>query len=153
MPKRIDPRSSRTRRAWWRHRPAEALAGGFALLALLAFVGVRVASSLPSDGSSRVSTEVLAAGEALYQNGCAACHGSEGEGSAQPTIPAPPLDGSAHSWHHSDAQIVGLIRQGGTQMPAVGASWNDDEVEAVLSFVKSRWAPWQREQQPGTIGE
>lgn len=141
------------RRAWWRRRPVEAVAAVFVVSVLAAFVGVRIAASLSAAGSSSVSAKVLAEGEVLYQNGCAACHGSEGEGSSQAAIPAPALDGSAHAWHHSDEQIVGLIRRGGSQMPAVGAAWSDDEVEAALAFVKSRWAPWQREQQVGTIGE
>lgn len=143
----------RRQRAWWRRRPAEAAAAGLAVVSLLAVAAVRISDSLPSAGSTRASAEVLTLGEELYQTSCAACHGSDGEGSSQPTIPAPPLDGSAHSWHHADSQIVGLIRQGGTKMPAIGAAWSDEQVEAVLTFVKSRWAPWQRERQPGTIGE
>lgn len=96
---------------------------------------------------------MLDTGAEYYQANCAVCHGVEGEGSSQPSIPAPPLNGSAHSWHHSDQQIIGLIRNGGNIMPAVGAGWSDGEIEAVLAFVKSRWEPWQRERQQGSIGE
>lgn len=117
-------------------------------------IAIRVSTSVPSaDASTPVPPDVLAVGETIYQDTCATCHGVDGEGAAQPGLPAPPLDGSAHSWHHSDSQIIGLIRDGGAQMPAVGAGWSDDEVEAVIAFMKARWAPWQRESQPGTIGE
>ncbi|MDZ7800761.1 MAG: cytochrome c [Trueperaceae bacterium] len=123
-------------------------------MALLAVVALRVSSNRSrANAPSPVSADVLATGERLYQDSCATCHGVEGGGAAQAGIPAPPLDGSAHAWHHPDRQIIGLIRDGGVQMPAVGARWSDPEVEAVLAFVKSRWEPWQREQQPGAIGE
>lgn len=106
-----------------------------------------------ADASPAVSQDVVETGASLYQASCATCHGDGGEGFAERGIPAPPLDGSAHSWHHPDPQIIGLIRDGGSQMPAVGPDWSDSEVEAVLAYVKSWWAPWQRERQPGDIGE
>lgn len=152
--KRATPAPPKRRQPWWRRRPVEAAASAFAIVAVLAVIAVRVTTSVSNaNSSSPVAPEVLAVGETIFQDTCAACHGVDGEGAAQPGIPAPPLDGSAHSWHHADSQIIGLIRDGGAQMPAVGASWSDDEVEAVISFVKSRWAPWQRESQAGTIGE
>ncbi|HSH26644.1 MAG TPA: cytochrome c [Wenzhouxiangella sp.] len=152
--KRARSSPSKPRRSWWRRRPAEAAALAVASVAIIALIAVRTATSLSSaNAPSPVPADVLAAGETIYADTCATCHGVEGEGAAQPGIPAPPLDGSAHSWHHSDSQIIGLIRDGGAQMPAVGAGWSDDEVEAVIAYVKTRWAPWQRESQPGTIGE
>lgn len=152
MSRRHDPKRSRTP-PWWRNPavvPILAIAAG-----LLAVLTIRVAldrrEAAPSP--SAVPIEVLAEGEALYAESCATCHGDDREGFVQPAVPAPPLDGSAHSWHHSDEQIIGLIRRGGSMMPAVGANWNDEEIEAVLAFVKSGWAPWQREAQAGQIGE
>ena len=152
--KRATPSPSKPRQPWWRRRPAEAAALAFAIVAVLALIAVRVTTSAPrATPASPVAPDVLALGETTYLGTCAACHGVAGEGAAQPGIPAPPLDGSAHSWHHADSQIIGLIREGGVQMPAVGAAWSDEEVEAVIAYVKSRWAPWQRESQTGTIGE
>ncbi len=146
--------STQRRQPWWRRRPAETAATAFAIVAIITLIAVRVSTGVSSANSSTpVPADVLAVGTALYQNSCATCHGADGEGAVQPGIPAPPLDGSAHSWHHSDSQIIGLMRDGGAQMPAVGAAWSDDEVEAVIAYVKTRWAPWQRSSQPGTIGE
>lgn len=146
-------RGPTTGRAWWRRRPAEAGLVAVALFALALLVGYRVLESRSESSAPVVSQEVLDEGEALYRTSCATCHGDEGEGFAQPSIPAPPLDGSAHSWHHSDEQIIGLIRSGGSMMPAVGSTWSDDQIEAVLAYVKNDWDPWQREAQTGTIGE
>lgn len=102
---------------------------------------------------ARRQAQVLARGQTLYDAACAECHGLDGKGYAQSLVLAPPLDGSAHSWHHPDSQILGLLRFGGMTMPAVAASWTDDDIEATLTYVKSRWEPWQREEQQGTIGE
>jgi mono/diheme cytochrome c family protein len=152
--KRAKAASTQRRQPWWRRRPAAAAATAFAIVAVITLNAVRVSTGVSSANSSTaVPADVLAVGETMYQGSCATCHGVDGEGAVQPGIPAPPLDGSAHSWHHSDSQIIGLMRDGGAQMPAVGAGWSDAEVEAVIAYVKTRWAPWQRESQNGTIGE
>ena len=140
------------RRPWWRRPAVRTAVVAIALTGLI--VGVRWMAERPSGAAAQnVAPEVLAQGQRLYASTCAACHGASGEGFAQAGMPAPPLDGSAHSWHHADEQIVGWLRNGGVRMPAVAADWSDEEVAAVLAFVKSRWEPWQREAQPGTIGE
>lgn len=149
-PKRTEP-------PLWR-RPRVMTAGVAVLLigatTLFALYGPGTRGAEGSDAEApAVSMQVLDAGADYYQANCATCHGVDGEGYAQQGIPAPPLDGSAHSWHHSDEQIVGLIRNGGSMMPAVGAGWSEDEIHAVLAYVKTRWQPWQREAQQGGIGE
>ncbi len=98
-----------------------------------------------------VTAEVLQVGESRYQAACAACHGVEGQGHV--LLNAPALNGSEHSWHHPDEQIIGLIRNGGTNMPPVGAAWDQEEIDAVLTYFKQWWSPQQRRSQTGTIGE
>lgn len=150
---RPQQRPKRARAPWWRS------ASGRTTLIAVAIVGIVVAASVAARSGDSASTtpvvdqEVLDAGGTLYAETCATCHGDDGEGFARSAVPAPPLDGSAHSWHHSDEQIVSLLRTGGTQMPAVASDWPDADVEAVLAYVKNWWAPWQREDQPGGLGE
>ncbi len=111
----------------------------------------------PSDGTALKAAQptilnaTLMQGETLFQATCAACHGVEGQGHVQHNAPA--LNGSEHSWHHPDEQIIGLIKNGGIVMPAVGESWSDEELAAVITYFKQWWADWQRDFQPGTIGE
>ena len=141
---------------WWRSWQSLAIA-----LAALGLVGVFVVGLLQNRGGpaeiqvsdAPVPPELLETGAQLYASSCAACHGTGGEGFATPGIAAPPLNGSAHSWHHPDQQIVGWIRQGGTQMPAVGATWSGDQIRGVMAYMKQWWAPWQQESQQGDIGE
>jgi mono/diheme cytochrome c family protein len=128
---------------------------------LLIFIGVlaslAIAGPPPSDGTDLEAAQptslnaTLMQGETLFQATCAACHGVEGQGHVQHNAPA--LNGSEHSWHHPDQQIIGLIKNGGIIMPAVGATWSDEEIAAVLTYFKQWWQDWQRDFQPGTIGE
>lgn len=149
--RRATSRPPLLRISWWRSHP-----GASVLAVAVILAGVLAGATLWSDGSDGATepdAATVALGASLYAESCASCHGASGEGFARADVPAPPLDGSAHSWHHSDAQILGLIRDGGSIMPAVGRDWTEAQRTAVLTHVKTRWEPWQRERQPGTIGE
>jgi len=98
----------------------------------------------------------LALGGKLYAQHCASCHGAQLEG--QPNwraklpngrMPAPPHDESGHTWHHTDAVLFGITKDGLTppyappgyesDMPAFRGVLSDDEIRAVLSFIESHW--------------
>ena len=100
----------------------------------------------------------LQRGAELYAAHCAACHGTQLEG--QPdwqiigddgVLPAPPHDETGHTWHHDDAMLTDYIRRGGqavlddmgvrmtSGMPAFGAVLEDDDIAAILAFIKSNW--------------
>lgn len=98
-------------------------------------------------------------GARLYGEHCAACHGVNLEG--QPDwmrrkpdgrLPAPPHDASGHTWHHSDRQLLMIVRDGlatiapgyATDMPAFGQELSNKELLAILDFIKSRWQERQR---------
>ena len=104
-----------------------------------------------------VLDEALAAqGQPLYEQYCAECHGPQGEG--QPnwktpnedgSYPAPPHDPSGHTWHHPDGLLIDLItngREGFTesQMPTFSGQLSDQEIQAVLEYIKSWWGPEER---------
>jgi mono/diheme cytochrome c family protein len=97
----------------------------------------------------------VAAGEALYRTHCASCHGANLEG--QPDwqtrlpsgrLPAPPHDESGHTWHHSDAVLIQIVRDGPafyaslgvqTDMPAFDSVLSESDMAAVIAYIKSRW--------------
>jgi mono/diheme cytochrome c family protein len=96
----------------------------------------------------------VALGRQLYATACASCHGASLEGQPNwqrrlPTgrLPAPPHDASGHTWHHADAYLFRVTKLGPaaypdghpTDMPAFGGSLSDDEIVAILAFIKSRW--------------
>jgi mono/diheme cytochrome c family protein len=106
------------------------------------------------------TAEAIAAGEKLYALNCASCHGVSLEG--QPNwrrrldngrMPAPPHDRSGHTWHHSDRDLFAITRLGvggvvagyESDMPAFGDVLSDDEIAAVLIFIKSTWPKRQRD--------
>jgi mono/diheme cytochrome c family protein len=97
-------------------------------------------------------------GRTLYAANCASCHGTNLEG--QPdwqsanedgTYPAPPHDESGHTWHHGDAMLHDYVKRGGqavlddmgvnftSGMPGFSDKLTDEEIEAVLDFIKSTW--------------
>ena len=117
-----------------------------------------------------VDAATLARGQQLYTQHCASCHGAELEGQpnwrqrrADGRLPAPPHDASGHKWHHSDAQLFKLTKRGpaglvpgyASDMPAFGGVLDDDEIRAVLLFIKSTWPADIRARQEalGTAGQ
>ena len=97
----------------------------------------------------------LALGRALYGEACAACHGAELEGEPNwrqrkpdGLLPAPPHDETGHTWHHPDRQLFEITKRGTAAL--VGSDYqtamgpfdevlSDDEIRAVLAYIKSRW--------------
>lgn len=134
---------------------------GVAVLAATVWLSVRQGDGGRADPHD---TRQVARGEALYREHCAACHGQRLEG--QPDwryrnvggrLPAPPHDETGHTWHHSDAQIFRLTKDGlvpplappgyESDMPAFGAVLMDEQIWAVLAFLKSRWPSPIRDRQ------
>ena len=100
--------------------------------------------------------KIVARGQQIYRQECATCHGAELEGQpnwrspdADGMLPAPPHDETGHTWHHTDEVLFeltkyGLAKMSGltdhkTNMPTYEGVLSDEEIIAVLSFIKSRW--------------
>jgi mono/diheme cytochrome c family protein len=113
----------------------------------------------------RADGATLALGRKVYDAHCAACHGRNLEGEPnwrerKPTgrMPAPPHDDSGHTWHHPDAVLFGITKEGlvpgkyappgyQSDMPGFGNALKDDEIWAVLAFIASRWSERARAHQ------
>ena len=124
-----------------------------------------------SDSELRLTPEnmtVVSKGEQIYAAQCAKCHGASLEGepnwrSRGPDglLPAPPHDASGHTWHHNNAALIGMTKYGPTayagieyesNMPAFEGILSDEEIVAVLSFIKSSW-PEHIQEQHGLINQ
>ncbi len=102
-------------------------------------------------------TQTVRLGEGLYRDHCAACHGANLEGetpewqtrNADGYLPGPPHDETGHTWHHPDQLLFDITKYGvaeaanlpdySTRMPAYAGILEDEEIIAILSFIKSRW--------------
>ncbi len=85
-------------------------------------------------------------GAKLFAKNCAQCHGPRAEGfvnwrqrDASGNFPPPPLDGSAHTWHHPRRQLVNTIKNGGRAMPAFGSKLADTEISNIIDYLLSLW--------------
>jgi mono/diheme cytochrome c family protein len=100
--------------------------------------------------------EVIGQGARIYAQYCASCHGTDLEGEPDWQTPnpdgalkAPPHDEAGHTWHHADDLLFRITKFGTaiaindpdfqSNMPAFGSSLSDEEIFAVLSFIKAQW--------------
>jgi cytochrome c oxidase cbb3-type subunit 3 len=76
-------------------------------------------------------------GEAIYKNNCMMCHGADGKGF--PALKTP--DFTDPKWQSStkDKEIREVIKNGkkGTAMVAFGNKLNDQEISAVIAYIRS----------------
>jgi len=89
-------------------------------------------------------------GKKLYQKTCVACHLEEGKGTEnwqesldEGGYPPPPLNGTAHTWHHPLGQLHEVIKYGlieyGSSMPAWGTVYNDEQILDLIASFQSYW--------------
>ena len=107
----------------------------------------------------------IVAGQSLYADNCASCHGANLEGqpnwqspNTDGVLPAPPHDRTGHTWHHDDELLFEYTKLGGNTaleirgvsrfnsgMPAFGEKLTDGEIWDVLAYIRSTWS--EQEQQ------
>ncbi|CTQ31418.1 c-type cytochrome [Jannaschia rubra] len=131
------------------------LVGGIGVAGLL--IAVWPGAEADSPGLRPDDRAEVQLGAAIYAAQCASCHGAGLEG--QPdwrspgpdgALPAPPHDATGHTWHHDDATLITLTRDGvgallgpdmrvNSGMPVFKDVLTDAEIRAALSYIKSTW--------------
>lgn len=104
-------------------------------------------------------------GAVVYAENCASCHGAALEGAEDwrerdedGAYRPPPHDDSGHTWHHSDKVLFDYVDLGGavlfadypdiiSNMPGFGDILSDDDIWAVLAFIKGSWTDEHRDAQ------
>ncbi|MDX6748557.1 cytochrome c [Geminicoccaceae bacterium 1502E] len=138
-------------------RSAALAAGAVAVAALGAAL---LWNSNGEEGASGAAPAMLEQGRQVYAESCASCHGARLEG--QPgwktplpsgRMPAPPHDASGHTWHHGDGLLLRIVRDGTaavvgggyeSDMPGFAGLLSDEEIRAVLAFIRSGWPARER---------
>lgn len=124
--------------------------------ALVAGIGPGLPAAGAAPAVARVLTQAEAArvatGATVYQTICAACHGQNGQG----VVPSAPPLASSEWVTGPENRLIRLILQGvagpitvnGTtyqpptilpEMPGLAAGLNDDQIAAVLSYIRNSW--------------
>lgn len=90
-------------------------------------------------------------GADVFAQNCAECHGESAQGLvadwrqtlADGSFPPPPLNGTAHAWHHPRSVLLQVIDNGGSEfggkMPGFATVLDDDEKLAVIAFFQDFW--------------
>ena len=111
---------------------------------------ILLAGCNPEEKNKNSGSMVLL-GEKIYNKNCLSCHGPKGQGLAKDwkvkdengNYPAPPLNGTAHTWHHSPEQLLYTINKGGVemggQMPAFEKQLTEEEKKALIEYMYSLW--------------
>jgi len=104
-------------------------------------------------------------GAKVFANQCASCHGKQAEGNGENwkvrlkdgSYLPPPLNGSAHAWHHSLPLLLQIVQQGGAlfdgKMPGFSSTLSEAEQYAVIAWFQSLWSDetyrlWQAANSP-----
>ncbi len=130
------------------------LLGVAALLGISALAYVTLTAAAPV-GIPYTESRVVSAGADIYAAHCAACHGAELKGEphweypdAEGYMPAPPQDGTGHTHDHNDFILFNTVKYGPETTVCVGRKsrmgafegiLEDDEILAVLAYIKSTW--------------
>ena len=111
---------------------------------------ILLAGCNPEEKNKNSGSMVLL-GKKIYNKNCLSCHGPKGQGLAKDwkvkdengNYPAPPLNGTAHTWHHSPEQLLYTINKGGVemggQMPAFEKRLTEEEKKALIEYMYSLW--------------
>ena len=116
------------------------------IIAVIAFL----AGCSPAEKETSAESNI-ALGEDVFNKNCVSCHGSKGVGLAKDwkvkdengNYPAPPLNGTAHTWHHSPSDLLYTINKGGGEMggmmPGFEQRLSEEEKLALIDYIYSLW--------------
>lgn len=105
-------------------------------------------------GGAGVDAELAGRGEPLYEAACVQCHAGPTGGTISDIPPRHNAEG--HTWHHADCLLTDIVldglpprpgAEGDEVMPAFRDELTEDEVAAIIAYLKTWWTDEQREVQ------
>lgn len=119
------------------------------------FLYIFIILALQSCSSNEENNINLSEAKLLYEKNCSSCHGTYLQGAKNwmsekdedgANLP-PPLNGTGHTWHHSEDLLFNIIKYGGFyfddnytgKMIGFENRLNDDEIYSILSYITSFW--------------
>ena len=118
-------------------------------VALGMFLGVMQLAT--ADTGRWYTQEQVGRGAGIYAQNSANCHGANAEATpnwrepnADGKYPPPPLNGTAHTWHHPLDVLRRTIRTGGVPLGGVMPPFKDklsaQDIDSVIAFFQSKWS-------------
>lgn len=104
---------------------------------LQVFASLLLAGIIALLASAVLQAEDTPDGAAVYKQKCQMCHGADGKGF--PAIKTPDLTNPKWQASISDKEMTEVIKNGkkGTPMPAFADKLKDDEIQAVVKFIRT----------------
>ncbi len=89
----------------------------------------------------------VAEGKDIFIENCAVCHGRAAQATKNWRVPnehgkypTPPLNGTAHAWHHPLNMLIDTIENGTKGgMPAWKNKLNEEQITATIAWIESHW--------------
>jgi len=118
--------------------------------------GINIALEKQKDQSSTENNFAdFSEAKTLYQQNCSHCHGIYMQGAKNwlsekdndgMNLP-PPLNGTGHTWHHSEDLLFNIIKYGGYyydekyegKMLGFENNLSDDEIYSIISYIYNSW--------------
>lgn len=113
----------------------------------------------PREPSTPPDAQIVTRGAQVYAARCQSCHGDGAGRGRQPGVPTHGPEG--HTWHHSDRDLRTTIEEGSDsptsrmmrdmmgppdapRMPGWKGVLSDEDIDAVIAYIKTFWTPEQR---------
>jgi mono/diheme cytochrome c family protein len=118
---------------------------------LVILTAIFLTGCFDSDDVNAQATDSAELGETTFNQNCTSCHGKEGQGlvkdwkktQANGKYPAPPINGTAHAWHHSPKALLTTINNGGIKiggwMPGFKDKLSEGEKQGLLDYIHGLW--------------
>jgi len=122
----------------------------FALLSLLLSLVLIEIAWAETRGDRWYTHTQTTQGKTLYTQHCSKCHGKNAEATpdwrkpdTEGNYPPPPLNGTAHAWHHPLPLLRLTIRNGGARfggkMPPFDDKLSTSEIDSIIAWFQSLW--------------